>query len=210
MNITCESVRERLGLLADGSLDPAEEKAFHSHLEDCAACAREEELMRRTMDALGSLGSVPVPDTFRQNLQDRLRTEAILVPVRRSFRRHLALAASLALCAGLAVGVGVGRGFIKGGGGPTRQALADQPQPVPSQRFFTDTRNVSDVPSNWEPIRRVERPFPSRQGVAAGTPVYYLGGVEAQGTPREYFVDPNRPAERRQDEELPAVIRVSF
>jgi hypothetical protein len=211
MSITCEALRERLGLLADGSLDPAEEKPLREHLEACEACRCEEELMRRTLEALGSLGAVPVPKEFRQDLRDRLHEEAVLLPARRAFRRNLALAASVALCAGLALGLGLGRGF--GSGPPAQPRIAQTDGGAPAQPVLPVAAYPDDspppVPPNW---RRVAPDrLPRMDARRAGGSYYYLGGSEQQGAARDYFLEPEQAKHReKQRNELPAVIHVSF
>jgi len=210
MSITCETLRERLGLLADGSLDPAEERPLREHLEACEACRREEELMRRTLDALASLGSVPVPEDFRQGLRDRLHEEAVLLPARRVFRRNLALAASLALCAGLALGLGLGRGIGSGTAPEQRADLSSTESPAqPTLPVVAGPHgSPPPVPDGWRPVRQGGLPRLDTGRVRG--PVYYLGGTETQGSARDYFLELEQAQRDKPREALPAVIHVSF
>jgi len=211
MSITCEALRERLGLLADGSLDPGEERPLREHLEACEACRCEEELMRRTMDALGSLGSVPVPEGFRRDLRDRLHEEAVLLPARRAFRRNLALAASVALCAGLVLGLGLGRGV--GSGTPPEQRADLSGPETPAGPALPVAAGPNDspppVPSTWRPV--YQGGLPRMEDQRARGSVYYLGGTETKGTARDYFLELEQATQRdKQRNDLPAVIHVSF
>jgi hypothetical protein len=211
MSITCEMLRERLGLLADGSLDPAEEKPLREHLEACQACRCEEELMQRTLDALGSVGSVPVPESFRRDLRDRIHEEAVLLPARRAFRRNLALAATVALCAGLALGLGLGRGV---GSRAQPEQVAGIAETVTPAETTVPVAGYPDegpppVPDSW---RRVpQERLTGLDGRRADGSVYYLGGAEQQDKVQDYLLRLERATAREpQPNQLPAVIHVSF
>lgn len=51
--MNCDSSVERLPWLANGALPPEEAAEVRSHLDGCAACAAEWEVVRRTVDAFG-------------------------------------------------------------------------------------------------------------------------------------------------------------
>ena len=58
----CNAMQARFSEYLDGRLNGREMQQIAAHLEGCRACTREWESLRRTQQALGTLGSVPEPN----------------------------------------------------------------------------------------------------------------------------------------------------
>lgn len=58
----CDEMQATLSDYLDGRLNGREMQRVASHLEECRACSREWESLRRTQQALGALGPVPEPN----------------------------------------------------------------------------------------------------------------------------------------------------
>jgi anti-sigma factor RsiW len=81
-------VGDDLTALADGALSPARRAEVLSHLEGCAPCRAERDLLERTLGALSALPPPPAPAPgFEQRFYARLAREA---PRRRPFLEWLA------------------------------------------------------------------------------------------------------------------------
>ena len=73
--MTCEKIQEMLPAYQDGELSAENEKAVKAHLEECAACQREEQLLPASWEMLGELKPIePSPD-FQARFWARVRQE---------------------------------------------------------------------------------------------------------------------------------------
>ncbi|MBP6703054.1 MAG: zf-HC2 domain-containing protein [Vicinamibacteria bacterium] len=111
--------KDRLGLLADGSLAPAEAAAVRAHLGSCVSCQAEFEGLTRLTAALREEAAFdrPLPissDALRTRVFARIHAEAHPLPASRSWGFVSGLAA-----AGL-VGLGVLTGVFMARDGATR------------------------------------------------------------------------------------------
>jgi len=102
MSQECPGVTEQLSAYLDGELDEARRNAVAAHLQICAACRRELELLTALEGALGSLAA-PAPPDLTARVLARLHRR------RRPWWQNLALAASLVL--GIILGGTVARDF---------------------------------------------------------------------------------------------------
>ena len=100
--LSCEEAKSRLSAHLDGELSGEERRELEAHLEACAACRAELEVLRRLDKAFEVLAE-PAPSGLPEKVLGRLSRPA--VPWRRSF----ALAASLVL--GLLLGGEITRQF---------------------------------------------------------------------------------------------------
>jgi hypothetical protein len=93
-----EHVRDRLSALLDRELDQGEREAVESHLEDCATCARDLELLRAVDEEARAL-PLDAPSGYFDALPGRVRARLEGVPRRRRGLPvwTLALAAALLL-----------------------------------------------------------------------------------------------------------------
>lgn len=102
----CRRFRDQHALLIDLRCSADEEEVLRRHMSDCAACARHDALVRRSLMLVRSLPSIePSPD-FRARLEARLRATtpvaAVPRPFHPSFGTFLAIAATIAFVAVLA------------------------------------------------------------------------------------------------------------
>ncbi len=74
----CEEIRRWLDAYADGELDPAHTLEVESHLEGCAACARECRQLRELAEVLASAPRYAAPADLRKLVGASLRAEALL------------------------------------------------------------------------------------------------------------------------------------
>lgn len=72
---SCRDLRADLSAYLDGDLDAASTDEIRGHLESCAACRSELELMRRTVGALRRLPDLPPPAAILTGVRARLRPE---------------------------------------------------------------------------------------------------------------------------------------
>lgn len=205
MKIDCKTCREELGSYVDATLDPELRGALQTHLDACETCAHEAGLLRETVNALRSLPPAPVRKGFRSELRARLRTEAAVQAVRTSHRRTLAMAASVALVAGLALGLAVA-GWLGGAEAAAGGTLAD---PSMARGALQDGGSEILVPVSGTP-RRGSEALPARRSADPASGPLYLGAAETDSVPRDYYLDPTYPAETAQQDDLPAVVYISF
>jgi anti-sigma factor RsiW len=89
----CEHVQEALSDYVEGDLEPPERQAVAEHLAACPECAREEQMLRRTLSVLHECvpRHEPVLDLWREFAP---KMEAVRAEQRLSFaaRLHLYLA----------------------------------------------------------------------------------------------------------------------
>jgi anti-sigma factor RsiW len=71
----CRDVRADLSASLDGDLDPKAAGEIRRHLESCAACRSELELLRLTVGALRRLPELPAPAAILDGVRARLRPQ---------------------------------------------------------------------------------------------------------------------------------------
>ena len=212
MNSNCTDLREQISILIDGDLPDSDSKALRQHLDACDPCRREEQLLRATVSAVASLPPVGVPDTFRQEIQGRIRTEAILVRTRQTYRRAIGIAATVALVCGLGLGLGLG-GMYGPSGTDSASNLSDGSSPeapfrgVPSGPNRTVSRSQSAAVT---PGARFATPRGQSARYGTTQAPVYLGSTESSTIPRDYYLEPAQGSKEESKKELPAVVRVSF
>lgn len=68
----CEKVRDQFSSLWEGELTLPEERVLREHLSSCSECQREFERFEKTMQWLGSVGEVEVPEGFLAQLRKKM------------------------------------------------------------------------------------------------------------------------------------------
>jgi hypothetical protein len=68
----CEKVRDQFSSLWEGELTPPKERILREHLSSCLECQREFERFEKTMQWLGSVGEVEVPEGFLSELRKKM------------------------------------------------------------------------------------------------------------------------------------------
>jgi len=137
----CSDVREKLGRLTDGELEPASARAVGEHLEACSACAAERAAIDALEARLAALPAEPVPASLEASILQaaRFRTPRPLA----AHAPALALvgrvaAAALIALAGLYLGLRLSA---------VQQAAAAAPAPaIPSNPLAPDTAPFHLVP----------------------------------------------------------------
>jgi len=68
----CKKVKSLLSAYIDQELNPSLEKEVRAHLEECLACKREVEELRKTISQVKSLPKMEVPEGFPRKVQQRI------------------------------------------------------------------------------------------------------------------------------------------
>jgi len=68
----CEKVRDQFSSLWEGELTPPKKRILREHLSSCSECQREFERFEKTMQWLGSVGEVEVPEGFLPELRKKM------------------------------------------------------------------------------------------------------------------------------------------
>jgi anti-sigma factor RsiW len=85
----CEAITPELNAYVDGELRPAQRSAVEHHLEDCAACRAEVELLRLVTRSLRQVPLLEPSDAMRHRLLARVTAERLLGRVTTvSIERH--------------------------------------------------------------------------------------------------------------------------
>jgi anti-sigma factor RsiW len=71
----CEAARQELNAYVDGELAPEERMAIERHLEGCAACRAESELLRLVTQSLSLVPRPEPPEAMRQRLLTQVMAE---------------------------------------------------------------------------------------------------------------------------------------
>ena len=64
MKTGCSTYQSQIPKGLMGELNPSDQQALESHIEECSVCSRERELYAETVRQLSSAGDVPVPRHF--------------------------------------------------------------------------------------------------------------------------------------------------
>ena len=71
-SVSCDQLRDRHSEYLDGQLLPHEAAAFQAHIDECAACARYDRVLRHGLGLVRDLSELRPSDDFQQRLQHRL------------------------------------------------------------------------------------------------------------------------------------------
>lgn len=66
--MTCRELADLVTEYLEDALPPAERQRFEAHLEACESCLGHLAQMRRTIELLGTLGDLRLPDDVRDEL----------------------------------------------------------------------------------------------------------------------------------------------
>ena len=109
-DVRCDDCRALLDAYVDGELPESEASEVRAHLESCATCAAEHQMLIETSSRVrGTLARPPVPDVLRARIRGALAdadTDIPIAPPARLSRSTWRLAAAGLIIA--AVGVGAG------------------------------------------------------------------------------------------------------
>jgi anti-sigma factor RsiW len=121
----CNEIQARLSEYLDGALRAEEAVALEEHMAQCAACKRELEALRRTVQAVGELPRCAAPAGFRDKVVQRIRAESAVEARPRVvyfWPRLAAVAAMLLVVVG--VTLLLERGALTARARPSTQGLA--------------------------------------------------------------------------------------
>ena len=103
--MNCDKYLELLSARLDGALSGSEERELEAHLESCPACRTAGAQLAALQSAFAGLEELPAPESFTQDVMDRIRELELnkMVPL---FRRpRFKVLAGLAACAVLVAGL---------------------------------------------------------------------------------------------------------
>jgi anti-sigma factor RsiW len=68
-----QAAQEQFSQLIEGDLSPEQEQELRAHLDQCAACRREFDALRETLNSLSGLSRLPAPKEFDRKVQQRIQ-----------------------------------------------------------------------------------------------------------------------------------------
>jgi len=80
--MNCKLCRDRLQDYLDAMLEADEQAQVSAHLDECVACRRELEELRKVVALVGSLDEVPEPTGFLQAVRERIDTPTVWERIR--------------------------------------------------------------------------------------------------------------------------------
>jgi hypothetical protein len=105
--MNCKLCRERLQDYLDAMLEAAEQAQVSAHLDECAACRRELEELRKVVALVGSLEEVPEPMGFLQGVRERIDRPTVWERIRGLLTQPLRPGVSVAIPVIIVAFVGV-------------------------------------------------------------------------------------------------------
>jgi hypothetical protein len=105
--MNCKLCRERLQDYLDAMLEAADQAQVSAHLDECAACRRELDELRKVVALVGSLDDVPEPMGFLQGVRERIDRPTVWERIRGLLTQPLRPGVSVAIPVIIVAFVGV-------------------------------------------------------------------------------------------------------